>query len=458
MKRLLSVVERALGKAGVSPGGRVVVAASGGCDSTVLLHLVHALGHRIVVAHVDHGTRGAESDGDREAVRAWAEAHDAAFELLMLDFEEAKAGSQGFQGEARKQRMAWLETLRQAHEAEAVLTGHHADDQAETWLLHAMRSANPWAVKGMASREGHVVRPLLDVPRIELRKLAETQGWSWREDASNASEAYLRNRVRREVLPLLDQLRPGTSRHLSHLAARAASWSNEVETLLDKAFVAVKSGANEWSIDALQRTPLGKEALRRSLHNRGWTDGVAEQALSLLESQPGAHVQAKGLKLVREREVLLEITLPNASSKPSPNRPDLGTRLRCDEQGEVRTAAGTCSWRPAPCPASVEGLSVHALWVPEAWLPLTLRPWAHGERIQPLGMTGRSLVSDVLTQAQVPHAVRSEALVLERTSDACLIWVAGHKLAEQARLQLDQFAGAPGLQITFTPHPRPGST
>jgi tRNA(Ile)-lysidine synthase len=350
--------------------------------------------------------------------------------------------------------MAWLETLRQAHEAEAVLTGHHADDQAETWLLHAMRSANPWAVKGMASREGHVVRPLLDVPRIELRKLAETQGWSWREDASNASEAYLRNRVRHEVLPLLDHLRPGTSRHLSHLAARAASWSSEVETLLDKALEAVKSGETAWSIDALQRTPLGKEALRRSLHNRGWTDGAAEQALGLLACQPGAHVQFQGLKLVREREVLLEITLPNASS----NQPDLKTRLRCDERGEVRTAAGTCSWRPAPCPASLEGLSVHSLWVPEAWLPLTLRPWAHGERIQPLGMTGRSLVSDVLTQAQVPHAVRSEALVLERTSDACLIWVAGHKLAEQARLQLDQFAGAPGLQITFTPHPRPGST
>ena len=214
MTALHDLTRRALDQAGVPHGATLVVAASGGLDSTVLLHLLGDLGHPLVVAHVDHGARGAQSDGDRDAVRVWAETRGFPFEVLTLDPEALKAGAQGFQGEARKSRMAWFDALCDTHSAFAFVTGHHADDQAETWMLHAMRSLDPLALAGMSLRDGRMIRPLLEATKAQLLALAQHHGWSWREDQSNDSSVYLRNRVRHEVLPLLDDLRPGTTKHL----------------------------------------------------------------------------------------------------------------------------------------------------------------------------------------------------------------------------------------------------
>ena len=200
MNEWILQLEQSLTRAGVTQGQKVVVAASGGVDSTALLELLHASGRPLVAAHVNHGMRGDESEGDHTFVADWAKRHGHPFECLKLDATILKSGSQGMQGEARKKRLTWLEKVRESHGAAAVLTGHHGDDQAETWLLHAIRSADPLAVKGMSEREGNVIRPFLSKTRAEILALAHEQNWDWREDSSNASDAYTRNRIRHEVL------------------------------------------------------------------------------------------------------------------------------------------------------------------------------------------------------------------------------------------------------------------
>lgn len=448
MKTLMHLVDKALAQAGLRPDDTVVVAASGGCDSTALLHLIHALGRSLVVAHVDHGARGAESDGDREFVENWALSRGLIFETMTLDAALLKTGPQGFQGEARKRRMAWLEDVRVRHGAAAIATGHHADDQAETWLLHAMRSVHPWAVQGMALREGYVVRPLLEITREELRTLALKEGWVWREDASNASDAYVRNRIRNEVLPLLDEVRPGTTKHLTALAKRAADLHEVLTPLLDRALKEAQAEPASWDIDVLQRNPLSREAWRREFGNRGWSDALASQALGLVDAQIGAHVQGPDARVVRERNRLVETVW----SHDSPAGQSVRFEPAEDRTtGSVTNALGECHWTAAPAPTDASKLSLASCWIPASWLPVTLRTWRDGDRIQPLGMEGHSLVSDVLTQAKVPHAWRHEALVLERTQSGDVLWVAGHKCSERARLHLDQLADAPGLQFTFEP-------
>jgi tRNA(Ile)-lysidine synthase len=452
VKELLRHVQRALEKAGVDSTDSVVVAASGGLDSTALLHLLHETGRPLVVAHVDHGMRGEESTADRDFVAQWAAQHGQPLEVLELPGKEVEAGPQGFQGEARKRRLAWLEHVRQAHGSAAVLTGHHADDQAETWLLHAMRSPDPLAVHGMALRENHVVRPLLGVTRAEIHKTAQEQGWTWREDASNASSAYLRNRIRHEVLPLLDDLRPGTKRHLQALAERSADMHLALTPLVEAARRDVETTPGKWDLNALQRNPLAREAFRRTLGERGWSHAHASHALRLAQAQVGAKVHGPDAIFLRERDHIAEFDAEENSSSPSRIHID-ARNASCS--GAAWTSLGALSWGPHLAPKVLSDLSLQTCWIPTSWCPVALRPWQEGDRIQPLGMKGHSLVSDVLTQSKVPHNLRHGAWVLERSSDARVLWVAGQKLSEQARLHLDQLGDTPGLLFTFEPSTTP---
>ena len=275
-------IQSALKEAGLAPSAKLVVAASGGCDSTVLLHVLHGLGHPLVVAHVDHGMRGEESAGDRKFVTSWAQTHGCALEVLELDPSQLAEGKMGFQGEARKARMAWFEEVCDAHQASAILTGHHADDQAETFMLHAMRSTDPWSTRGMALVEGRVVRPMLDLRRSDIEAFAKIHQWHWREDSSNQSEVYLRNRVRHELLPLMEKIRPGTTDHLQRLAKRAVELTELLEPLLSEARQKAQSQPGHWRVDVLQRNSLAAESLRRWLCDQGWSDKSSARALSLL--------------------------------------------------------------------------------------------------------------------------------------------------------------------------------
>ena len=259
----------------------------------------------------------------------------------------------------------------------------------------------------------------------------------------------MRNRIRQEVLPLLDDLRPGTTRHLQALAERTADLRLALAPLIEAAWNEVETSPGQWSLDALQRNPLAREALHRSLGDRGWSHAQASQVLGLAVGQVGAKVHGPHGIVVRERDHLVHV---NTEGSPISSPSQILVDAKGDSNsGTLRTAMGTLSWSPQPAPVDVSNLSLEACWIPSSWCPVLLRPWDDGDRIQPLGMEGHSLVSDVLTQSKVPHLLRQDAWVLERTSDDCVLWVAGHKLSEQARLQLDQLADAPGLLFTFEP-------
>lgn len=445
MNALLQEVQRALSACEVPQGAKLVVGASGGCDSTVLLHLLHELGHPLVVAHVNHSARGAQSDEDERFVRDWAKQHNAAFECLTLEAEVLSSGNQGFQGEARKQRMSWMSSLCVTQEAHAIALGHHADDQAETWFLHALRSADPWSIMGMATHEGRVLRPMLNLNRSDIQALAEASGWHWREDASNASSKYLRNRIRHELLPLLEDIKPGSIAHIERLAGRARDLHGLITPILEEARASAEHPTGSWSLEALTQNPLALEALKRALKNQGWSDASAQRVHTLLDAEVGQEVQHGSERVIRERS-LLTVASAKASSQT-----EVRIALERTDHGHVTTPAGTCTWTTSRCPETTSDLHSRRAWIPAHCLPAILRVWNHGDHIQPLGMEGHTKVSDVLTQAKAPSVSREHALVLERVSDGCLLWVVGHKLAEQARINVTTFADVPGVDITFAP-------
>lgn len=178
----------------------LVVAVSGGLDSVVLWHLLHEAGYHGVVAHVNYGFRGDESDADEALVRRLAA--DWGWDVRVAH-PELPAGNR--QDAARTARYAFFEQLRQAIGAGAIVVAHHQDDQLETIVLKLLRGARLDACHGMKSRRGYLVRPLLHVPKSSLIEYAHRKNLIWRDDASNSDRTYLRNRIRLDVLPKMDR-------------------------------------------------------------------------------------------------------------------------------------------------------------------------------------------------------------------------------------------------------------
>jgi tRNA(Ile)-lysidine synthase len=204
----------------------VLVAASGGLDSTVLAHgLAGLLGaEAVVLGHVHHGLRGAEADADAAAVAALAGGLGCRHEQRRIAPHALREGATSrerltLQEAARAGRYAALEAMAEVAGAATIATAHHADDQAETVLLRILRGTGPDGLGGIPERSGRIVRPLLRLRRADLEAYAEAQGLAWREDASNASPAYTRNRLRREWLPrLAESFNPNLLRTLANLA------------------------------------------------------------------------------------------------------------------------------------------------------------------------------------------------------------------------------------------------
>lgn len=238
-RRLLDQVRRAVRAGGLwAPGDRLLVACSGGLDSTAALALLHhlspSLGHSLVAAHVDHGLR-ADGARDAQSVGALAETLGISFVQQRL----ALAPGPDLQARAREARYAALQGLAGAHGCAHIVTAHHADDQAETLLLRLSRGCGLQALAGIrAARGDGVVRPLLEVRKRELLGCAVRLGLSWREDPSNADLRHARNRLRHEVMPALEAARPrsteGLARTAGNLADHAAGTAFFVQDWLDR--------------------------------------------------------------------------------------------------------------------------------------------------------------------------------------------------------------------------------
>jgi tRNA(Ile)-lysidine synthase len=210
-------------------GSSVLVAASGGLDSTVLLHALASRagphGLRIAAGHVHHGLRGADADADQRAVQAQAEQLCVPFASRRVEPGRLREGCSSrerptLQEAARSLRYAALREMATEVGADHVATAHHADDQAETVLLRLLRGTGPDGLAGIPERspDGRIVRPLLSVPKAAILAWARDRGLAWREDASNASDRYARNRLRRLLPGLADAFNPRLLRAIADLA------------------------------------------------------------------------------------------------------------------------------------------------------------------------------------------------------------------------------------------------
>ncbi|HEX9118246.1 MAG TPA: tRNA lysidine(34) synthetase TilS [Anaerolineae bacterium] len=448
----------------LSPGAAIVVGVSGGPDSVCLLHLLWRLapawGWRLQVAHLNHGLRGAEADEDARFVAALAAELGIPFTGGCVDVP-GLAASNGLSVEeaARLARYRFLAQVAAAVPAGAVAVGHNADDQAETVLMHFLRGSGPAGLRGMlpgtelAGEAGArpalaLVRPLLATPRAAIADYCAEQGLAVRQDCSNDDPAFRRNRLRHELLPILETYNPRIRETLARAAALMAGDYEVLEAAVGAAWdeVVVKGGdgavylhRDRWRslLPGLQRATLRRavQELGHTLRNVGWEHVEAAAELGRAGHTGQAATLPGGLALEIGYDVLR--VAPAGRPWPAAHFPQVAAALAL-APGVTALGGG---WR-----VSLERLPVTALpadyavgpdiWT--AWLDaevagddLVLRPRQAGDRFQPLGLAGRhASLHEFMIDARVPAAARAGWPVL--AGAAGILWLCGLRLAEPA--------------------------
>lgn len=255
-------------------GDRILVAVSGGIDSVVLLHILTEPTWclELKAVYVHHGLRP-EADDEAEWVCQYAKRLGVQAEVQRIEVRKnASLRGESIQMAARHGRYRALEAVATSWIATRIALAHHANDQAETVLLRLLTGASPEGLGGMAPARGKLIRPMLDVYRTEILTYAKEQGLEWREDRSNQDTHYLRNRIRLELLPSLEQIQPRVIDHLTQLATLTLEWRQWQNDLLhqteDSLDWLIQEDGVSWSATAWQSlaAPLQRAVLKKAFY------------------------------------------------------------------------------------------------------------------------------------------------------------------------------------------------
>ncbi len=423
------------------PDQPVLVAVSGGLDSVVLLDLVYRAEIPMGIAHVNFGLRGAESDEDAAFVQSLAKRYNADFHIYepeMLTY--AQTNNLSVQMAARALRYAFFDQIAHDFGYGAIATAHHQDDLAETLLLNLARGTGLAGLHGIRPKRDQIIRPLLFTNRADIQQYANERGLVWREDSSNETDKYARNRIRHQVLPVLQTLNPSLSGSLTATANRIRAAEVLMQAELDRSWQLVVTKTGERTMfNKAELCTLSEPAFRLGewLRPFGFVEKQTDALAQLLH-----HTDRLGQTFLSATH---QLTNDRTTFTLEPIRPDRAAPISLVEprvgQLPVRVwlvGAGWLSMEVLEKPAAFvppHDLSVACLDADLLRWPLVLRPWQLGDRFQPLGMTGSKLVSDLLNDRKVSTTERANTWVLV-TADGQIGWVVGHRLAQPVALSL----------------------
>jgi len=418
---------------------RLVVAASGGLDSSVLAHIMSRLAQswsfELYLVYVHHGLR-TEADAEAEFVREMASDFGAEFAERRIDVSgNLQPHGASLQDVARTLRYAALEHVRVEVGAEAVLTAHHADDQAETLLSHFFRGSGVRGLVGIRPVRGNVLRPLLEVSRVDIEAWARTHALRWVEDVSNTSDAYTRNAIRHHVLPSIRRyVAPGIDQTLANTSAVFAALdrylTQHAETLLHET---TKKLGDTWSLALpalkgyfeFERMLLAHTIIGRLRDEEASIDEV-RTLLALLDAAPGRRADLRhGVRAERERD---RIVLYPPSNPPQPVTVTVGETVAFRHQRftSEELASVPVDFDDTPQRECIDLDKAGRIWC--------LRPWRIDDVFQPLGSEGVQLVWKFLSARAYTRMRRERIPVLEGRRG--IVWICGVRLDQ--RVALDQ--------------------
>jgi len=380
----------------------IFLACSGGIDSMVLLHLLYRLKVDLRVIHVNYQLRGEDSERDAQFVQSTCKNLKIPCEIRTVDLKALLINGGNLQEEARKLRYSWFTEILFENSQNLIALGHHQDDQIETFLMNLSRKSGVLGLSCMKREHNGIVRPLLDFSRAEIAQYAINHNIEWREDQSNRSNAYTRNRLRNEFIPFLQSEFKDFSSSVLILVNQFQQKQSELE------------------------------------------EKVAPIVQSVLETQRLAFTDFDPLDKFERIELLRQLDIPASYAERMNELTERGKKLIFAKAPFVSVVRDenhyTFLTRETPSYALVveevdslpsEFHKFHAyLDASKIQGELKIRTWQIGDRISPIGMKGSQLISDIIKDAKINAVNKQNQLVVH--DDVAILWCVGLKIGRNA--------------------------
>lgn len=404
---------------------KYLLGVSGGVDSVVLTQVFKRLELNIEIAHCNFNLRGKEAEQDQAFVQELAEQlHIPFYTRSFKTQEHASINKVSIQEAARNLRYAWFEELRAENNFDYIVVGTHLSDQMETILINLIRGTGLAGLHGILGVRNSVIRPLIDITREEIIEYAQVQGFKWREDSSNKSEKYLRNNIRKNIIPAFKNIEPNIEKQFALNAERVLEAEQFLSAQLNNVArqIMVKK-ATEWLINKklLASSGAPKLVLYHCVNKYGFSHGQCADAVDMLNNQPGGTIECNGYQLLNDREnlILSEIRITtNRIIK-------IDKELKPVENLHFETLPNVdLDFR--------QGAEVVFFDFDKLEFPLILRNWQQGDRIKPFGMKGSKKVSDILVDLKLSRNEKSKVRVLLSGNE--IIWILGLRTSESFKI------------------------
>lgn len=422
-----------------SPENRVLVAVSGGADSVALLRILSELGYPLEVAHCNFGLRN-ESDDDERFVAALSadlglNCHIRRFSKI--DFESDRG--EGTQQIARKLRYAFFEELMNVLEIRHCAIAHHADDQIETMVQTFFRGIGPVILRGMPLQRGPYFRPLLSTPKSELLAWLQARGQAWRHDQSNDKDDYRRNLVRNRLIPVLKALNPDFAQRFRQQSERHSAHWDLLQDIFEPLLAKVVSEVHDQHVISMKA--FAEHLNRRHfpvfldwwLMRLGCSGTEIAEIQRLLGGEVGATYKGLVAEVLLDRD---QLCIRNPQSRNSMAEIEI-SKEQCDGQSwEFGGWTLQCTLQVFPEVREPKAEpETHWLAFDQLEFPMKLRKWRIGDRMQPLGMKGSKLISNILIDQKRDRFSKESAWVIEDGKGIVLL--GGFRIA-------DRVAASPG--------------
>lgn len=409
-----------------------LVALSGGADSVFLLLTMVELGYRVHAMHCNFHLRGEESNRDEEFCKRLCEKHGIELHLTHFDTKTfAEVHKMSIEMAARELRYQYFEELRLALNADSIVVAHHRDDNIETFLMNILRGTGIHGLEAIKPRNGRIIRPLLCVSRKEIEDALMLRHQEFVTDSTNLVDDVLRNKIRLNLLPMLEELNPSVRNNITKTIEHVSESVKIVDDAIVNGIAACMTPTENGCIISrkkLLELPSPETILFHIMTDYGFSSAQAEQVFQNIDAPSGRIWQSEKHILATDREALIIDQKEEDDTDKVMRIPEEGTyiynvRVKLRITSTERTADSKPSREPFIATLDAEKVE----------FPIIVRHIKEGDIFKPFGMKGKKLVSDYLTDRKRNYFERKRQLLIE-DAKGNIIWLIGERTAQQVAM------------------------